>query len=75
MQDDRRVSILTKTQTEVDVGGIAKTLHEAAKSLLDKEVSAVNVNAACNAAHQISQLIRTVMEARRLEERLAIYKK
>lgn len=55
---------------EFDTGGIARTLHDAAKQLLAKEVTASSVNAACNCAQQIANLIRVHLEAERLSVRL-----
>lgn len=59
---------------EVNLGAVAETLHTAAKSLLEKEVTAQSLNAACNAAQQISNLIRTHLEGKRLNARLKALK-
>lgn len=70
-KEDKEIEIICNS---VDLGGMANTLHIAAKALLDKEVSAVSLNAACNAAQQISHLIRTHLEAQRIRARLRALK-
>ncbi|NJO18782.1 MAG: hypothetical protein HC838_00160 [Spirulinaceae cyanobacterium RM2_2_10] len=61
-------------RVDVNLGDVANTLHTAAKELLKKEVTAATLNAACNAAQQITHLVRTHLEAKRLSYRLKTLK-
>jgi hypothetical protein len=55
---------------QFDSGAVAKTLHQAAEQLLAKEITPSSVNAACNCAQQIVNLIKVHLEAERLAVRL-----
>lgn len=67
--DERSVAKSPETQ-EFDTGKVARTLHAAMESLLEKEISASSINAACNCAQQITNILRLHLEANRLKAKM-----
>lgn len=68
--NDRR-SIVAKQDFEVfDTSRVAKTLHTAMEEMLKKEISPASLNAACNCAQQITNILRLHLDAKRLKSRL-----
>jgi hypothetical protein len=73
MSDDKPAPLVAhqiQDQISINVGDVCNTLHVAAKSLLEKEVTSASLNAACNAASQIANLVKVHLEAKRLMARL-----
>lgn len=66
--------VLRKKETEewvaYDIGAVAKTLHNGMERILEKEISPASLNAAANAAQQITNIIRLHIEAKRVKHKM-----
>lgn len=77
MQDDRERALTRKSESDVekphedfDTGKVARTLHSAMEKILEKEISPASINAACNCAQQITNILKLHLEARRLKTKM-----
>lgn len=67
---DKRLPAKVEEFEGFNSGDVAKTLHIAMEKMLEKEITPSSLNAACNCAQQITNILRLHLDAKRLTTRL-----